>query len=375
MDLYLRRDWLVNGIFFTILVSCIIVIGIVAGAGVVINMNNIILSSGLFLKASAQQQSSSNYTLSTNSIPTWIRNVTKWWSEGQTSDSDFLNAMQYLIDNGIIRVSQTSLSSSIAGQNNTTTVTQNTDNLQTRYNILQIKYNELLQQIQNVTQNQVSGSRNYSESISAVAVYSIVQSDGFFQTTAYNGTILKITVDIRDGTGLVLANTAIPEGVDFQNSARIAVQVAHNITGMDLSHKDVIFSITTDNQNLQSVDGGSAGGAMTVLLTSTILGKAINGHVLMTGTIQPDGTIGPIGGVLEKAQAAANYGAKIFLVPGGQGVVDEQHCTQSTQGPFVYQSCSPQEVSLTAIMENKYGMKVIEVGTIADVLKYFNNSD
>jgi uncharacterized protein len=349
-----------------ILILSVIIVSIVS-VGFTFNMDSTIITSKIFSKVSAQQQSSDS-TLSTNLIPSWIRNVTKWWSEGQTSDSDFLNAMQYLIDNNIIHVS--SKSSQIANQNSTKKI----DDLQTRYNSLEIKYNELLKQIQNMPENSVTNSKKYTESISAVAVYPIIQSDGFFQTTSYNGTILKITVDIRDGTGLVLANTAIPEGVDFQDSARIAVQVAHNITGVDLSSKDVIFSITTDNQNLRAVDGGSAGGAMTVLLTSAILGKSINVHVLMTGTIQPDGTIGPIGGVLEKAEAAANYGAKIFLVPSGQGVVEEQHCTQTNQGPFVYRSCSPQEVSLSSILESKYGMKVIEVGNINDVLKYFNSS-
>lgn len=335
------------------------ILGII-GTGIIIN-TNVSITNLVFNTASAQQQS-------TNSIPNWIKNTAKWWSEGQTNDTDFLSAMQYLIDQNILHASK---SSQTANQNNT--LSQKMYDLQTRYNTLEIKYNELLKQVQNMPENQ-DNSKKYSDSIAAVAVYPIIQSDGFFQTTSYNGTILKITVEIRDGTGLVLANTAIPEGVDFQDSARIAVQVAHNITGMDLSNKDVIFSITTDNQNLRAVDGGSAGGAMTVLLTSAILGKSINGHVLMTGTIQSDGTIGPIGGVLEKAQAAAGYGAKIFLVPSGQGVVEQQHCTQSTQGPFVYQSCSPQEISLSSIMESKYGMKVIEVGNINDVLKYFNSS-
>lgn len=335
------------------------ILGII-GTGIIIN-TNVSITNLVFNTASAQQQS-------TDSIPNWIKNTAKWWSEGQTNDTDFLNAMQYLIDQNILHASK---SSQTANQNNT--MSQKMYDLQTRYNTLEIKYNELLKQVQNMPENQ-DNSKKYSDSIAAVAVYPIIQSDGFFQTTSYNGTILKITVEIRDGTGLVLANTAIPEGVDFQDSARIAVQVAHNITGMDLSNKDVIFSITTDNQNLRAVDGGSAGGAMTVLLTSAILGKSINGHVLMTGTIQSDGTIGPIGGVLEKAQAAAGYGAKIFLVPSGQGVVEQQHCTQSTQGPFVYQSCSPQEISLSSIMESKYGMKVIEVGNINDVLKYFNSS-
>jgi uncharacterized protein len=327
--------------------------------GIVINTNMPMMNL-VFNSASAQQQSA-------NSIPSWIKNTAKWWSEGQTNDTDFLSSIQYLIDQNILHVSKPS---SIVNQ---TSTDQKMNDLQIKYNSLEIKYNELLKQVQNMPENQ-DNLKKYTESIAAVAVYPIIQSDGFFQTTSYNGTILKITVDIRDGTGLVLANTAIPEGVDFQNSARIAVQVTHNITGVDLSNKDVIFSITTDNQNLHAVDGGSAGGAMTVLLTSAILGKTINGHVLMTGTIQSDGTIGPIGGVLEKAQAAAGYGAKIFLVPAGQGVVEQQHCTQSTQGPFIYQSCSPQEISLSSIMESKYGMKVIEVGNINDVLKYFNSS-
>ncbi len=348
----------------------IIIVSIAIASFASSTTNNSPAVSGLFVKAYGQQQSL-NSSLSTSSIPNWIKSVAKLWSEGQTSDSDFLKTIQYLIDQNIIHTNQVSSLSSIANQNN---ATSQMNEMQTKYNTLQVKYNELLQQLQDITAKQQSAnSSTYVDSISAVAVYPVTQSDGFFQTTSYNGTILKITVDVRDGTGLVLANTAIPEGVDFQNSARIAARVAQNVTGVDLSKKDVIFSITTDNQNLQAVDGGSAGGAMTVLLSSAILGKSINSHVLMTGTIQSDGTIGPIGAVLEKAQAAANYGAKIFLVPLGQGTVEEQKCTQTNQGSFVYQSCSPQEESLSPIMESKYGMKVIEVENISDVMKYFNS--
>ena len=350
--------------YLKILMTTTIIITSLLIVGFTLNVNNSNVNLGLFSNASAQQQSGSN------SIPNWVKNAAKWWSEGQTGDSDFLNAIQYLIDQNIIHVSKKS--SLTTNQNDT--LSQNLNALQTKYDTLEIKYNQLLQQLQNIPENQMSGTKKLTATISAVAVYPIIQSDGLFQNTSYNGTILKIAVSVQDGTGLVLANTAIPEGVDFQNSARIAVQVAHSITGVDMSNKDVIFSITTNNQNLHAVDGGSAGGAMTVLLTSVILEKPINNQVLMTGTISSDGTIGPIGGVLEKAQAAANYGARIFLVPSGQGVVEEQHCTQSTQGPFIYRSCSPQEISLSSIMESKYGMKVIEVENIHDVLKYFNSS-
>ncbi len=211
-------------------------------------------------------------------------------------------------------------------------------------------------------------------SISAVAVRPILQSDGFFETTSYVGTVLKISVEIRDGTGLVLVNTATPTGVDFQTSARTAVMIAQNYTHVDLTKKDVIFSISSQNQELQAVDGGSAGGAMTVLLISDISGKPINSKVLMTGTIQDDGSIGEIGGVSEKADAAGKYGAKIFLVPVGQAVTQVQSCSERTEGAFTYRSCTSQEVSLSELTEKQYGMKVIEINNIKDALSYFNSN-
>ena len=228
---------------------------------------------------------------------------------------------------------------------------------------------------QTITQT-VSRTSNYtsSESIEAVAVRPILESNGVFETTTYQGTVMKITVDIRDGSGLVLVNTAIPTGVDFQTSAKTAVMVAQKITNVDLSKKDVIFSISSENnQELQAVDGGSAGGAMTVLLSSEILGKTLNDKVLMTGTIQDDGTIGEIGGVAEKADAAGRYGAKIFLVPQGQATVEIQSCDEKTEGVFTYRSCTAQEKPLSPITEKQYGMKVVEVSNIEQALSYFNS--
>jgi plastocyanin len=35
-------------------------------------------------------------------IPDWIKNVAKWYGEGQVSETEFLNAIKYLIDNKII---------------------------------------------------------------------------------------------------------------------------------------------------------------------------------------------------------------------------------------------------------------------------------
>jgi uncharacterized protein len=215
---------------------------------------------------------------------------------------------------------------------------------------------------------------NTSQSITAVAVRQVLVSDGFFQRAQYQGLVMNITVDIKDGRGLVLVNTEIPAGVDFQTSARTAVKVAQDLVpGADLSSKDVIFSITSGDREseLQAVDGPSAGAAMTLLLVSELRSQELDKSVLITGTIEPDGTIGPVGGVPEKALAAGQYGAKVLLVPKGEAVYQSQTCEEHQQGPIVYRSCREESKPLSPATEEKYGMKVVEVQSISDALQYF----
>ena len=40
------------------------------------------------------------------SIPSWIKNNAKWWSQGSVSDDEFVKAMQYLIQQGILKIPQ-----------------------------------------------------------------------------------------------------------------------------------------------------------------------------------------------------------------------------------------------------------------------------
>ena len=39
-----------------------------------------------------------------NQIPIWIKNNAGWWSKGQISDNDFVQGIQYLIKNGIMKI-------------------------------------------------------------------------------------------------------------------------------------------------------------------------------------------------------------------------------------------------------------------------------
>lgn len=45
------------------------------------------------------------------SIPSWVKNNAKWWSEGQVGDGDFVKGIQYLIQNGIVQIPTAQISS------------------------------------------------------------------------------------------------------------------------------------------------------------------------------------------------------------------------------------------------------------------------
>jgi len=37
-------------------------------------------------------------------IPSWVKNNAGWWADGSIGDEDFVKAIQYLINSGIIKV-------------------------------------------------------------------------------------------------------------------------------------------------------------------------------------------------------------------------------------------------------------------------------
>ena len=39
------------------------------------------------------------------SIPSWIKNNAGWWADGQIDDSSFVSGLQWLISNGIMKIS------------------------------------------------------------------------------------------------------------------------------------------------------------------------------------------------------------------------------------------------------------------------------
>ena len=65
-------------------------------------------------------------------------------------------------------------------------------------------------------------------------------------------------------------------------------------------------------------DGPSAGAAIAVGFVAMFKGERLQRGIAVTGTFEPGGRIGPVGGIPDKMRAAAREGYRTILVPRGQ---------------------------------------------------------
>ncbi|MCD6478491.1 MAG: hypothetical protein J7L44_01240 [Candidatus Diapherotrites archaeon] len=204
----------------------------------------------------------------------------------------------------------------------------------------------------------VSGSSHASVSIVAVS------SDGI-------GIVGKGSVEIKPGKGRVLFSTNPFVEPDTQYSIEVAKEVAEEVTGKALANQDVIYSIEAGRAEL--IGGPSAGAALCLATIAAIENKKVRSDVAITGTIQPNGSIGHVGAVLEKAQAAGKHGIKVFIVPKGQrnAIVYERKETEKRGPGFVFRRIyyEPKIIDLNEAMFEQYGMEVIEASNIYEAVE------
>lgn len=190
-----------------------------------------------------------------------------------------------------------------------------------------------------------------------------------YQTdSGYAGSVTNITVFVTKGWGDVYVSTYSLTQEDFQGAATAAARVVTKLLDLDFSKYNYYFRVKSD---AVIVGGPSAGVAMAVAVYSALTGVPINRSVMVTGMISPDGTVGPVGGIYEKAQAAASQGAKVFLVPPGQSVVTMYRTVVRRIGPFRVNTYEPQQINLAEYAEKNWNLKVVEIATIEDALRYF----
>lgn len=185
------------------------------------------------------------------------------------------------------------------------------------------------------------------------------------------GVLLGARIIVTNGTGHVFVDTNPYTQVDLQGSARLAAMVASDVMGIDQRTYDFYYIIDISSP---IIGGPSAGGALTVATIAAMNNWTLKPDVVMTGMINPDESIGPVGGIPYKLEAAAAKNATLFLVPQGQSTVTVRKTTGSTNGTFIISQVKEETVDVVELGK-KLNITVKEVGTIQDAVLVFTGNE
>jgi uncharacterized protein len=178
-------------------------------------------------------------------------------------------------------------------------------------------------------------------------------------------TLLTVQAINEMGSGKILVNIdRIFFWGDTQDSIRTARNVAQETRNLDLSNVDLVYTITA---NASVIEGPSAGAAIAIATVFAVEDREVNSSIMITGTIENDGSIRQVGGILAKANASRDQGAQVLLVPPGQTIERIENLDCEWIGWI--EDCKI--VYETVNVAQQSGIRVIEVNNINEALNYF----
>ena len=184
-----------------------------------------------------------------------------------------------------------------------------------------------------------------------------------------NGVSTILIVEATPGSGRTLTDIDnLLFWADTQHSIRIARRVAENITQKEVEDYDIVYTIEA---NASLIGGPSAGSALVIATIAALENRKLRDDVMITGSINHDGSIGPVSAILEKAKASRDVGATLFLVPllQSRDVVYEttEHCEVFGHTQICTTETKPRKIEV----EEESGIVIKEVETVQDAMVYF----
>jgi hypothetical protein len=114
----------------------------------------------------------------------------------------------------------------------------------------------------------------------------------------------------------VVEDTSLGTGQAWRASVWMAAFQAALAVDVSPSRWFISVDVHTDGQG---IDGPSAGGLLTAAMMAGMTRARVRDDFTMTGTVNPDGTIGPVLGIRRKVEAAIAAGKTVVGYPRGQG--------------------------------------------------------
>ncbi len=192
-------------------------------------------------------------------------------------------------------------------------------------------------------------SRAFSASCS-IPIAGVKQED-----STYTGVLANLTVEIAPGNGRVFVDTMPLTQVDTQASARMAKEAICELLNADCRNYDFFYIIRSENP---LVGGPSAGAAMASCTLSLLTGIPLYNDTVITGTINPDASIGPVGSIFEKMSSLKGKGYKYFLAP-----EDSEIETTLINNTLT-------EVNLSKYAQEELKIQFVTIGDIIEAFKY-----
>lgn len=184
------------------------------------------------------------------------------------------------------------------------------------------------------------------------------------------GHTASLTIKTLEGQGKVFTATYPLTKIDTQISARFAKEMACHKYDISCIHKDFIYEIQASSP---IIAGPSAGAALTIGTIASLQNKDLKKNIAITGTINSGGLIGPVGGVKEKIEGAADKNISTVLIPYGTRYYKTKSEEQKTQSPLlnkILHDINKTELDLVEYGQN-LNVSVIEVVTLEEAYAYF----
>ncbi|MBI4174608.1 MAG: hypothetical protein HY517_03100 [Candidatus Aenigmarchaeota archaeon] len=186
-----------------------------------------------------------------------------------------------------------------------------------------------------------------------------------------NGVVGTLFTTVKPGSGRIFVDTSrVLNYLDTQLSARTAATAASNYARVNLSSLDITYAIRV---NASIIEGPSAGASMAVSVLLALENRTSD-SIAMTGTINPDGSIGRVGAILEKGLVAKESGATVYLVPEGQAKAERtiRNTTCSKFGSM--DICRVRYEAEIIDLGSFLGIEVHEVRDIGEAFQFFNRT-
>jgi len=149
----------------------------------------------------------------------------------------------------------------------------------------------------------------FSDASLALPILGIGQTRPGSITGSWNGLVARLTVGYKaDGMGPEILHDSNLQPVSMQ-SFLMAVAVAARAVEYDPRYLTVRLLVPTP------MDGPSAGGIFAVGIASALLGDPIRQDICMSGTIEPDFEIKPVGRLVDKMNACRDLRKTTMIVP------------------------------------------------------------